>query len=203
MRQIFLALVGFVFLGAISITTTQAQDWSEERLQNMYMDFLSDEGIEGWVDSDGDVQFEYDDRNYFIEVNEDDNEFFRVVLFNIWPIESNSESVEAAFACNEVNTQMKVTKAYITNDNVWIACELFVGRPDQFKPVFTRCLKVIDEGRYLRRQHVAAHRHTHKALSLCPIHRAEAFFYLCVIFAKTGTSKIRHRKIVQSNIFLK
>lgn len=146
MRQILFALISFAFFGVISMTTIQAQDWSEERLQDMYMDFLSDEGIEGWVDSDGDVQFEYEDRTYFIEVNEGDSEFFRVVLFNIWPIESNSESVEVAFACNEVNAQMKVTKAYITNDNVWIACELFVGSPEQFKPVFMRCMQVIDEG---------------------------------------------------------
>ena len=81
-----------------------------------------------------------------MEVNENDNEFFRVVLFNIWPIESDSEYVEAAVAVNEVNKQMKVAKAYITDDNVWVACELFVGSPENFRPVWQRCMDVIDQG---------------------------------------------------------
>lgn len=136
----------FAALLLLGSTVVFAQDYSESELQNMYMDFLKDEGIEGWVDSDGDVQFEYNERNYFIEVNENDNEFFRVVLFNIWPIESNSEAVQVAFACDAVNREMKVAKAYTTSDNVWIACELFVGRPEHFKPVFMRCLSSIDSG---------------------------------------------------------
>ena len=114
----------------------------------MYIKHLDDAGITGgFVDSDGDVQFKYNDRNYFVEVNENDLEFFRVVLFNIWPIESATESAQAALAVNEVNKELKVVKAYITNsDNVWMACELFVGEPDAFRPVFDRCLKVIDDG---------------------------------------------------------
>ncbi|GGH77641.1 MAG: hypothetical protein EP346_12200 [Bacteroidetes bacterium] len=132
-----------VVLG-ISSYDANAQNWSESRLQEMYLGYLEDQGIEGWIDSDGDVQFTYNDRNYFVEVNEDDNEFFRVVLFNIWPIESQSEAVQVAFAVDEVNRQAKVAKAYTQNDNVWIACELFVGHPEDFKPVFDRCLTAID-----------------------------------------------------------
>lgn len=141
-------LLGFAFATALTFSSfvTSAQSWSESELQSMYMDFLEDQGIDGWIDSDGDVQFEYNDRNYFVEVNEDDNEFFRVVLFNIWPIESNSEAVQVAFACDAVNREMKVAKAYTSNDNVWIACELFVGNPRDFKPVFMRCLESIDSG---------------------------------------------------------
>lgn len=146
MRKVGLTMVMMV-LGIFAFAPiAHAQDWSESELQEMYMDFLSDNGMEGWIDSDGDVQFDYNDRTYFIEVNEGDNEFFRVVLYNIWPIESNSEAVEVAFACDAVNREMKVTKAYTTNDNVWLACELFVGRPEAFKPVFMRCLEVIEQG---------------------------------------------------------
>lgn len=145
MRQLLIVSFCTIFFGLILAPAAQAQ-WSEDRLQSLYMDFLEDKGIPGRVDSDGDVQFEYNDRTYFIEVNENDNEFFRVVLFNIWPVESSSEAVEVAFACNEVNRQMKVAKAYITNDNVWMACELFVGNPADFEEVFERCLEVIDSG---------------------------------------------------------
>lgn len=60
----------------------------------MYFDFLESEGMLGIIDGDGDVQFIYSDCIYFIEVNEDDNEFFCVVFFNIWFIESVQEGLE-------------------------------------------------------------------------------------------------------------
>lgn len=140
--RLFSTLIAIVL--GVSSFEASAQNWSESRLQEMYLEFLEDKGIEGWVDSDGDIQFSYNDRSYFVEVNEDDNEFFRVVLWNIWPIESQSEAVQVAFAVDEVNRVAKVAKAYTTNDNVWIACELFVGHPEDFKPVFQRCLDSID-----------------------------------------------------------
>ena len=123
----------------------QAQ-WTAAKLQTMYIDYLEGEGLTGKVDGDGDVQFTYEDRTYFIEVNEDDDEFFRVVLPNIWPIESISEGVKVVQACDAVNRSMKCTKAYTTNDDVWIAVELFVGRPDAFKTVLHRCLTAINSG---------------------------------------------------------
>jgi hypothetical protein len=142
----FLAVVAFAAGALLAIAPPAQAQWSESRLQSLYQDYLDTKGVESWVDSDGDVQFEYADRTYFMEVNENDNEFFRVVLFNIWPIESDSEYVEAAVAVNEVNKQMKVAKAYITDDNVWVACELFVGSPENFRPVWQRCMDVIDQG---------------------------------------------------------
>ncbi len=142
-----LVFISILFWGLTFIPQTlSAQSYSESELQEMYLSYLKSQGMDGSVDSDGDVQFTYEDRTYFIEVSEDDPNFFRVVLFNFWPIESHQESVQVAFACNEVNNQMKVAKAYMANDNTWMACELFVDRPDHFKAVFMRCLKVIDDG---------------------------------------------------------
>jgi hypothetical protein len=135
----------FLFFAVMPNAQSQVQ-WSEAKLQKMYMDFLESEGLKGRIDNDGDVQFEYESRTYFIEVNEEDNEFFRLVLPNIWPIESVSEGLEVVQACDEVNRTMKCTKAYTTNDDVWIAVELFVASPDDFKTVFERCLKAIDQG---------------------------------------------------------
>ena len=133
-------------LSLLAFSTAAQAQWSESKLQTMYLDFLESEGMSGTIDGDGDVQFTYSDRTYFIEVNEDDNEFFRVVLPNIWPIESVQEGLEVVQACDEVNRSMKCTKAYVTNDDVWIAVELFVGSPTDFKPVFGRCLNAIEQG---------------------------------------------------------
>lgn len=145
MRKLVLVTILTLFSLVLFSTTAQAQ-WNESQLQNMYLNFLDDNGLTGSIDGDGDVQFRYNDRTYFLEVNEGDNEFFRVVLPNIWPIESVQEGLQVVQACDEVNRSMKCTKAYVTNDNVWIAVELFLGRPDDFRDVFARCLSSIEQG---------------------------------------------------------
>ena len=143
-KQFLLFSTAFLFISLFS-TPLKAQ-WTEAKLQTLYTNFLNEKGYENSIDGDGDVQFKHNDRTFFIEVNEDDTEFFRVVLANIWPIESVSEGLQVVQACDEVNRTMKCTKAYTTNDDVWIAVELFVGRPDAFKDVFERCLSAIELG---------------------------------------------------------
>ncbi len=145
MRKQFLLFSTALLLTCFFSTTLKAQ-WTEAKLQTLYTNYLDGKGYENNIDGDGDVQFKHNDRTFFIEVNEGDTEFFRIVLANIWPIESVSESLEVVQACDEVNRTMKCTKAYTTNDDVWIAVELFVGRPDAFKDVFDRCLSAIELG---------------------------------------------------------
>jgi len=119
--------------------------YAESELQEIFKELLVFNGIEnGWVDSDGDIQFTYNDHNYFIEINEEDNEFFRLVLFNIWPIESVEERLDVLNAIDVVNRDRKVVKAYTTNDNVWIAAELFISNPHDVNTIFLRCLEVIE-----------------------------------------------------------
>ena len=100
MRKLIICTT-LTFLSVLVFSTAAQAQWSESKLQTLYLDFLSGEGMEGSIDADGDVQFRYNDRTYFIEVNEEDNEFFRVVLPNIWPIESVSEGLQVVQACDE------------------------------------------------------------------------------------------------------
>lgn len=140
-------LAAVVLLLATFTAPQLVQAQSELELQAMYKNHLTDDmGLEAFVDSDGDVQFSYQDRNYFIEVAENDLEFFRVVLFNIWAIESEEEFDQVEKAVAAVNADLKVVKAYIYNDNVWIATELFLPKPSDFSVVLPRCLEVIDSG---------------------------------------------------------
>ncbi len=143
MRKLFFATTLLLF-ACIALPYTAAAQWTEAKLQKLYVDALRGEGMTGKVDDDGDVQFTYNDHTYFIEVNEDDTEFFRVVLPNIWPIESIQEHGQVLSACDAVNKGLKTVKAYVTNDDVWIAVEMFVSRPDNFQPVLKRCLDVIE-----------------------------------------------------------
>jgi hypothetical protein len=119
---------------------------SESQLQQKYIKFLNNEmDLTGTVDGDGDVQFTYEDHTYFIEVNEEDPEFFRLVIANIWPIESISEQAQVLEAVDAVNRQLKVVKAYTTNDNVWIAMEVFLEDVDDYEAFFGRGLNILGQ----------------------------------------------------------
>jgi hypothetical protein len=117
---------------------------SETDLQELFIDVLEMINVEGEIDGDGDVQFEYQDHSYFLEVNENDTEFYRLVLPNIWPIESELERLKVFKAIDEVNKTKKVVKAYTTNDNVWITVEMFMDKPDNFIGSFERQFEVIN-----------------------------------------------------------
>jgi hypothetical protein len=118
---------------------------TETELQELYTNILDQISVEAEVDGDGDIQFEYKDHSYFLEVNEGDTEFYRLVLPNIWPIESELERLKVFKAVNEVNKTKKVAKAYAVNDNVWITVEMFIDKPDNFIGSLERQFKVISE----------------------------------------------------------
>ncbi len=145
--RIRLTTIFFSVFALLFVLPTTSFGQTESELQQKFLTFL-DRGmdIEGWVDEDGDVQFEYNEKTYFIEVNESDPEFFRLVLFNIWPIESVSEQAQVYAAVDAVNRQQKVIKAYTTNDNVWIAMEVFLNDIDDYEAFLERGLKVIESG---------------------------------------------------------
>lgn len=118
---------------------------SESDLQELFIGILAQINVEGGIDGDGDIEFEYKDRSYFLEVNENDTEFYRLVLPNIWPIESELERLKVLKAVNEINKTKKVVKAYAVNDNVWLTVEMFLGKPDNFIGSLERQFKVINE----------------------------------------------------------
>jgi len=135
-----LTLILLVWAG-FSTTSLQAQ--SKEELQEMYTDFLDREGYNSWVDEDGDIQFKREGKTFFIEVDEDDAEFFRVVLPNIWPIESEEEREQVLYACDVANRRVKTAKIYTVRDNVWISVEVFEKDRDDYESYFDRCIKVV------------------------------------------------------------
>lgn len=131
----FALLLSFSFM-------LEAQSKSE--LQDMYISYLKREGFQPEIDSDGDVRFKSEGFTYFIQVNEDDVSYFRLVLANIWPIESEEERIEVAFACDYANAEVKVCKVHMVSDNVWISFEAFLPDPKDFKAIFKRAMNTID-----------------------------------------------------------
>jgi len=107
-------------------TLTYGQYMSQSEKQDFYIGLLEGQGIKGSIDSDGDVQFIYNEHEYFIGTSSDDQQFVNIVLFNLWEIESDEERRSALFACSTVSEKIKVVKAYIVDNNVWFAYEFLI-----------------------------------------------------------------------------
>lgn len=106
----------------------------------MYRSYLAAEGYPAQVDGDGDVTFKYEGGNYYIMVDETDEEFFRIVYPNFWPIEDESERAKVKEASGVATAQTKVAKVFPVNDNTWASSEIFCSPPEAFKSVFRRSL---------------------------------------------------------------
>ena len=116
---------------------------SREELQELYLEYLKIEGYVPKIDDDGDVMFKAEGRTYFIDVNEKDPQFFRLVFPFFWKIEDEEERTRAFQAANHANLETKVAKVFVVNDDTWASVELFVEKPEDFQPVFTRSLASI------------------------------------------------------------
>lgn len=139
------AIVVFGFAVAVSAQDTTSI-WSKQDLQELYSTFLSHEGYKPEVDEDGDVRFKRESKTYFINVDAADTSSFRLVLANIWPMDNEEERAEVRIAMDHCNALAKVAKAYMVRDNVWVAIETFIARPEDFKVIFQRSLTALDHG---------------------------------------------------------
>ena len=139
-------LLLFTLLAVAFPAIAQKASKEKEALQKMYMDYLEKEGYKPEIDSDGDVQFKSEGKTYFINVLEDDPTYFRVVLANIWPIESEEERQQVLVAVDYSNAKAKVTKSYMVKDNVWVGIEVFLPKAEDFEAIFARCMSALNNG---------------------------------------------------------
>jgi len=130
-------------LSCVPVATAQ-EEMSKTELQEMYVDFLTEEGYKPSIDSDGDVVFKKEGRTYFIAVRESDLEYFTIVLPNFWEIENERERLQVLISADAANAKSKVAKVFTIKDNTWAAIEMFVNDPKDFEDLFARSLRAID-----------------------------------------------------------
>lgn len=139
-----LAIIISVFISCGAISVAQ-EAITQASLQKMYIDFLTAEGYKPTIDADGDIVFSKGAMTYFIAVRQDDPEYFSIVMPNFWEIESQQEYLQVLVAADSANAKSKVAKVYTLKNNTWAAVEIFVSKPEDFKVIFPRSLKAINE----------------------------------------------------------
>lgn len=112
---------------------------------DLVKNWLSSEGFKYDIDGDGDIHFKYQTHNYFFTVDDNDKLFFRIIMPNIYTVEGNRSRVLEAI--NTVSRDIKVIKAFLVEDHLWLAIEMFIDSTPELEDFFERCLNILEAGR--------------------------------------------------------
>ena len=108
--------------------------------------YLQSEGLQPRIDEDGDIAFKYQMLNFCFLIDEDDKQFFRLAMPNIFGIDENNR-IEVLEACNAVTRGIKVAKAIAYEKSVWIMCEQLIDTTPNYADIVPRSLKIAIDAR--------------------------------------------------------
>ena len=112
---------------------------------DLVKNWLSTEGYKYDVDNDGDIHFKYEGLHIYFTVDQNDQSFFRLIMPGIYQVENNRVRVLEA-AC-KVTRDLKVLKAFLVEDHLWLTIEMFLDTSPEVKDFFPRCLSLMKRGR--------------------------------------------------------
>ena len=115
------------------------------RTDELVKQFLSNEGYKFDIDGDGDIHFRFEGINLYFTVDNNDQRYFRLIMPNIYQLEGNRTKVLEAI--NTVARDLKVINAYLIEDRLWLAVELFIDSTPELEDFFPRCLGLLKAGR--------------------------------------------------------
>jgi hypothetical protein len=111
--------------------------------QQMYIEYLKEEGFIPKVDYDNDIVFKYEGKTFLINIDERDEQYFRLILPNFWSIDDTTEMSKALKVANDVNTSTKVATIIIVRDHVWAVAEMFIDGTPEIDDFFKRTLDLV------------------------------------------------------------
>jgi hypothetical protein len=117
---------------------------SWEKIRDLHVEFLAEQGFRPKVDDEGDIHFRYEGRHHFI-MESQDAQYFHLLFPNFFPLANETEVEEAALAASAASRATKVAKVYLNpaQDNVSASVELLVAEPADVHPHLLRCLGII------------------------------------------------------------
>jgi hypothetical protein len=131
---------------ASTVSAPSETEWTRDVLQNMYIQYLREEGYLPSLDGDGDILFKVSGNNYFIILDENDFQN-NLLFFRIYTGVSLGDFLpeDALAAANYINMHSKVAKVYISTDgrSIAINTELLLTNPQDFKAVLSRALSLM------------------------------------------------------------
>lgn len=116
------------------------------KTSEMVFEYLKSQGLMPKIDEDNDIIFKYQMLTFIYFNNDDDEQFFRLALPGIFDV-TDENRVTVLEAINETNKRMKVAKAYIPKDDVWVAAEIMMDSTPVLDDMVPRLLNILTGAR--------------------------------------------------------
>ena len=88
-------------------------------------DWLSSEGYKYELNDDSTgLRFKYQGLMIYFEADKNDEQFFRLLMPDIYTLENNREKVLEV--CNAISSEIKLIKAFLIEDHLFLSIEVFV-----------------------------------------------------------------------------
>ena len=112
------------------------------KTSEMVFEYLKAQGLMPRIDDDNDIIFKYQMLTFIYFNNDEDEQFFRLALPGIFDVTDENRTTVLE-AMNEVNKRMKVVKAYIPREDVWIAAEIMMDSTPELDDIVPRLLNIL------------------------------------------------------------
>lgn len=112
-------------------------------LAQSYHDLLTRTGFRPEITAEGHVTFQHERGNYFLLIDEQDPQFFRLIYPNFHSIEGETQRAQACIAAGRVAEGIKAAKIILVENNVWACVELFVVSVEHAETFFRTALAAV------------------------------------------------------------
>ncbi|NYE61648.1 hypothetical protein FHW58_002855 [Duganella sp. 1224] len=110
---------------------------------------LRHDGFQAELDDDGDLAFRYEGKHYALCFDADDPMFTKLILPNVWEIDSQTEYQRALAAADYLNRRLKLLKAYTMRDQLWLSVEMWMADPAGWQLLLPRAIRLLAHGLHL------------------------------------------------------
>lgn len=117
---------------------------TQKPLQDQYVSYLNDKGYSPEIDKDGDIMFSYNDKRYYITLDLKDPQFFRVARLANLKLSTPTNITKAKEICHDLTRNLKVTKVYWSNGQLWCSSEQYLANSEDYKDIFDRTLRLTE-----------------------------------------------------------
>lgn len=110
---------------------------------NSFQNFLFSINVKFEIGNNSVISFENNGLKYMFVFDESDPFYFRLILPKFFEVtDDNKESIYETII--RMNAEIKVAKATINSNYVWVSVEQFVYSRDKIEELFKRSIKVLE-----------------------------------------------------------
>ena len=103
--------------------------------------YLASEGLQP-QERDFGYYFRYQMRNFFIEYDQEDEQYLRVIMPGIYEVDENN-LVDVLTAANVVDRDRKVVTCFVLDEDVHVATELLIDATPNLEDIVPRALGML------------------------------------------------------------